>query len=222
MKEAFPQYHWKPTPVLALIGAVLLACGLILIIPLTQLMGNFKPEITTYRKIITLQPPPPPTPPSRELEPPPQQEPPMPELNTPPQALTPKPLDLALNPGIDDAIAMGLQALTFNPEADVIAEIKAVFTFQDLPETPRVLNTPRITFPPELSRRGIKEGKVVLLIEINEQGKAKTLKIISSTHPKLEPVAQRIVKQALFSVPQVDGKAVKVQGKWPLYLQAPQ
>lgn len=221
MQEPFPQYHWQPTRVTALLGAVLLACSLILIIPLTQIMEDLEPEIITYREVVTLPLPPPLVPPSEQVEPQRAEAPPLVPVDTLLETIPPKQLDLSLNPGIGDAVAMGVEHGSFATEVDVMANIKEVFTFADLPQAPQVLNTPRITYPQALIRRGIKEGKVIVLIEINEQGRARVLEMISSTHPKLEPVAKRIVKGARFTIPKVNGEVVKVRGKWPLHLQAP-
>lgn len=221
MVREFPKSHWKLTPVLALIGATLLASALFLIIPLTQLLGDLNSKTITYREILTLKQPPTLAPPSIQPQEP-LEEDPLPKREPEIKALTLNPLELSLNPGIEDALAMGIKMQTFQTELDVVGAIKKVFTFADLPQTPRIINTPRIIFPRELIQRGIKEGKVVLLIEIDERGKAKVLSVISSTHSRLEPVAKGIAKRALFTIPKVNGNPAKVRGEWPLYLQAPQ
>jgi len=198
----------------------LLASILFLIIPFTQLLTGDEPEIVTYREVLTLPPPPPIAPPAQAIELP-KTTPPPPSFEPPIDAIDPNPLTLSLNPGIGDAMAMGINTHGFKIQVDAIGDIQQIFTFADLPTAPRILNTPRITFPRKLIRQNITEGKVVVLIEINEQGQATVLKTISSTHPSLAPMAEGIVQQARFSVSKVDGVPVKVQGKWPLYLKAP-
>ena len=219
MVREFPKSHWKPTSLMALIGAIALASTLFLIIPLTQLLGDLNSNIITYREILTIKPPPPLVPPSIQPEELPKED--LPKLEPEIEELTLNQLELSLNPGIGDALAMGIRMQKFETELDAIEAIRKVFTFADLPQPPHIINTPRITFPRELIQRGIKEGKVVLLIEIDERGKAKVLSVLSSTHSRLEPVAKGIAKRALFTIPEVDGTPVKVQGEWPLYLQAP-
>ncbi|MFW6218012.1 MAG: TonB family protein, partial [Verrucomicrobiota bacterium] len=78
---------------------------------------------------------------------------------------------------------------------------------------------PRFRFPPELARRGVDDGKVIVEIDILPDGRARLRRIISSTHPELEPVARQIVEAARFTKPEVDGRPQTVRGRFPLILQ---
>ena len=216
-----PNPDTEKSSVVAIVGAVVIAFSLFLIVPLTQILAKPPSKIVEYREIVTIKPPLPPTPPSKDIEPLKEPEPAPPEFKQPTENLQLNPLDLTLNPGTGDAIAMGVRTREFESEIDVMGDIEKIFTFADLPQAPRILNTPRITFPKSLTRRGIKDGKVVLLVEIDQKGRARVLKIISSSHPKLEPVAKDVVKRALFTTPEIEGETVTVRGEWPLYLQAP-
>ena len=208
---------------LALIGAAVLSCGIILILPLTQLIQDPAPPFLEFREVVTTELPPPPPPPPKQTIAAPESAA-VPQLSSAAsiENMAFTPLDIKLNPGIGDALAMGAQPYDFETEIDVIAAIQHVFTFADLNEVPHVISTPRFSFPRRLTRRGITSGNVVLLIEIDTRGRAKVLEILSSSHELLEPVAEKIVRESLFSIPKVDGKLQTVRGEWPIYLNAPQ
>ena len=207
---------------LALIGAAMLSFGIILILPLTQLIQDPAPPQLEFREVMTIKLPPPPPPPKQPIAPPEPAAVPQLASAAPIENMAFKPLDIKLNPGIGDALAMGIQSNDFEAEIDVVAAIQQVFTFADLTEVPHIISTPRFSFPRSLTRRGITSGKVVLLIEIDTRGKAKVLEILSSSHELLEPVAEKVVRESLFSIPKVDGEPQTVRGEWPIYLNAPQ
>ena len=209
--------------ILALFGATILTIGLFLLVPITQAIDapNFEKKIIEMPAPIHL---PPPSPPPKSL----------PKVEKIKETSTQKPkleqskasaqikgldFDFTVGMGVELGISGGFG--NFETEIDVVQQVKELFTFDDLSAPPRYISIPRLIFPKELIRRGIKEGKVVMLIEIDETGKAKVLEIISSTHPRLEPEAIRIVRKAKFTLPIINGIPTKVQGEWPLLLKAP-
>lgn len=221
MEREFPQGSPKWTPVLAVLGAIVLAVALFLVIPLTQTLDAATKEVLTYREVVTIQPPPP-TPPAPEEEKQVKQEDmPQPELQEEFQELTLNQLELSLNPGIGEALAMGLRAVEFKTEIDAAAEIERIFSFEDLPEAPRLIVKPTIEFPPTLRRKGIHEGRVELLIEIDEEGRARLLQVLAASHPQMSDTAERMVRQMRFTKPQIGGKPVKVRGRMPLTITDP-
>lgn len=220
MEKNFPEARSSTHSLLAVMGATVLAGSLFFLIPITQSFMELDPEITEIREVVTIDPPkvqdiPPPD----EMEEEVQEE--IPQMREDLQELTLSQLELSLNPGIGDALAMGIQSKDFNTRVDVVSDIKKIFVFDDLAQAPQILSVPRINYPRELQRRGINEGQVVLLIEINEKGKAKVLDIISSAHPTLEQVALKMARQVRFSIPKINGEAVTVRGEWPITLVAP-
>ncbi|MFT5498655.1 MAG: protein TonB [Kiritimatiellia bacterium] len=215
--------RWRWAPLFALAGALVLAALLFLMIPLSR-MGDRPPlpelttrTIRTVRAIPPKAPPPPPVPEDAD-----KRAPPPPRSPNTVAELTLAQLDIALAPGTGDALAMGLNMDGFALHTDLVDDIEKIFDFSELPEVPGLVFIPDIQFPRDLTRRGVKNGKVVLLVVIDETGKPQVEAIRSSTHPSLEAVARRFAERARFSVSKVKGEAVKVRGEWPLILQAPQ
>jgi TonB family protein len=208
-------------PLYSLGSAFLMAMLVFLIIPLTQTTNHQTPKTIDLRNVLMVQPPAP-AKPAKATEQPPAKEPtPTPSFQkqfTEPDFTQ---LELSLNPSIDEALAIGQARTGFEMEADAVSDIKKLFTFSDLPEAPRIINHPKIQFPKELIRRGIKEGRVLALIEIDERGRAKIVSVKSSTHPLLIKEAEKVIRQAQFTGPLIDGVAQRVRGEWPIDLRAP-
>ncbi|MFP4069861.1 MAG: TonB family protein [Opitutales bacterium] len=219
MTPRFPSSRWRWTPLFAIGGAFGTAVFLFLLIPLTQMLDEVeKPDLEVRE--VSFAPPPPDTPPPPPDEPePPEPEQPPPEMPREPPPIEVEALDVALNPGAGDAVAMGIATPDFKTETDPTEDIQELFTFEDLAEAPRLINQPRFRFPPELARRGVDGGKVIVEIDILPDGRARLRRIISSTHPELEPVARQIVEAARFTKPEVDGRLQTVRGRFPLLLQ---
>ena len=219
MNRQFPNSRWKWTPLITIGGAFGTAGLLFLLIPLTQLLDEVEEQDLEVREV-SIAPPPP------ELPPPPPEEPPAPEPDEPPTEMPQEPppiqierLDVALNPGAGDAVAMGIATPDLRMERDMTENIEKLFTFEDLAEAPRLINQPRFRYPASLARRGVNEGKVIVEIDILPSGRARLRRIISSTHPDLEDPAREIVRSARFTKPVIDGQAQTVRGRFPLVLQ---
>ena len=220
MNATLPGSNWKWIPWLAFLGAMVMAAVLFLLIPLTQASFEADHDTTILREIRVSPPPPAPPPPPPPAKAQPKESPP-PEYVQPPDAMVLHELDISLAPGVNDALAIGISDPTLVADYDVVSEIQDIFRFEDLPEAPRAVFVPRFQFPRSLSRRGIKTGTVVLQILIDESGKSTVEKVISSTHPDLTEHATRLASKARFSIPKINGEAVKVRGHWPLTLKAP-
>ena len=192
-----------------------------LIIPLTQTIQSKAPETIDIREVLVMKPPTPAEPPRSAESPPVEEQTPKPAFQKQLTQPSPAQLELSLNPGIDEALAIGLTSAGFETETDAVSDIKKLFTFKDLSEAPRIINYPKIQFPNELIRRGITEGRVVALIEIDEQGRAEIVRVNSSTHPLLIKEAEEIIRQAQFTKPLIDGVPQRVRGEWPISLRAP-
>jgi len=218
MPTTFPNSRWKWTPLIAIGGALGTAGLLFLLIPLTQLLDKVEEPNLKVREVRFSPPPEMPPPPPDEPQPP-EPEPIPPELPQEPPPIQIDALDVALNPGAGDAVAMGIATPNLNMESDMTQDIQKLFTFEDLAEAPRLINQPRFRFPSQLARRGIDEGRVVVEIDILPNGRAELRRIISSTHPDLEEAAREIVRSARFTKPEVDGRAQTVRGRFPLILQ---
>jgi len=218
MRQELPRQTWKWTPYITVGGTLLLAALLFLLIPFTQMLQTPEEPDLTVRKILISAIPPPKSPPLPEETPPPEPLETVPEMPQDPPPIDLQLLDIALSPGSGDAIAMGTPMPQLQ-QTETVQNIQELFSFEDLSEVPRLLHAPNFRFPSSLSRRGINEGKVIVEIEIQTDGRAKLLRISSSTHRELEPVAEAIISRARFTKPLVNGQPQKVRGRFPLILE---
>jgi hypothetical protein len=219
MRTVLPPASLKNNSAIALGGAFVLAVLVFLLISMMQRLDK-EASVLNYREVVLVQPPAPAVPPD-VVKPPPQEKPPKPRFEKQFESINLKQLELSLNPGISNALAVGITSGEFETEIDAIGAIQKMFTFDDLPQAPSIINRPRIQFPQELIQRGVLEGRIVALIEIDEKGRARIIEIISSTHPQLIKTARDVIRQAQFTKPLVGGVARKVRGEWPLFLRAP-
>ena len=202
------------------LAALAVAMFLFLLVPLTQ---DFQDAVITTKEIRSIRyipPPPDVTPPAPEPEVE-AEKPPAPDLIDPPSDLNLTELQVSLNPGVGDSLGVGIARPDFAEEQNLIEDIKDIFRFSDLAQAPRSIYTPRFQFPRSLTVRRVKEGTVVLQILIDETGKASVEKVISTTHQALVETARKVASKSRFSIPKINGRAVKVRGHWPLTLKAP-
>jgi protein TonB len=221
MEQALPVEHNKSRAPLALLGALVMSLLVFLAIPVTQHLGNPRSDVIEFRETLTITPPAP-----TLLPPPPEQvqprEPePKPEFKEQLQDFSLNQLELSLQPSIGGALKMGIASAGFATEVDALSEIQKLFTFADLQSSPRVINSPSIVYPRELIRSGIREGQVLVEIEIDIKGRARVLKIISASDPRFIPAAKEVIRKARFTPPKVGGVPQKVYGEWPIILRAP-
>lgn len=220
MPQEFPSQNWKWAPYIAVGGAFVLAVLLFLLIPLTQMLNSPEPPHVIVREMqLSILPPPPSTPPLPEETPPPEPQKMMEEMRPEPMPVDLPLLDVQLSPGSGDALAMGAPLPTFQTQSDALADIQKLFSFDDMAEAPRLVNTPSFRFPASLAKRGVTQGKVIVEIDILPNGEAKLRRIVSSTHAELEPVAKQIISRARFTKPTVGGQPQTVRGLFPLVLQ---
>jgi TonB family protein len=221
MDREFPKAGNRAFSMVAFLGAIFLATLLFLVIPFTQSLIDVEKEISTFREVIIIPPPviddlvPPEEIPEEVLEEP------LPELEQELQELSLNQLEISLNPGIGDALSMGIKSHNLQTQVNVIGDIKQIFTFKDLPQAPRRLNMPSFTFPSTLIKKGVAVGTVVLLVEINPKGRVEVLEILSSTHKSLEGVAVSFARRSRFTIPKIDGVPRTVRGNYPVTLCAP-
>ncbi|KAF0094862.1 MAG: hypothetical protein E1N59_1597 [Puniceicoccaceae bacterium 5H] len=217
MAQVFPEARWRWTPLVAVGGALLLAALLFCCLLLTQEFSPVDQETVTFREVVVSAAPPRSTPPPPESTPP-QPKPPPPEMTPEAPNVDLQPLDVSLNAGAGDAIAMGVAPPSLDTQMDAVSQIEKVFTFEDLPDAPRLLNAPPYRFPSSLQRQGVHQGRVMVRIKILPDGSAELLNVVSISHAALEPVVRQIIARARFTPPKVDGQAQTVVGNFPLVL----
>ncbi len=192
----------------------LLSLAILLVIPFTQFLTGLKPEEKDVRSFDVVQPPPPPPP---EIEDPPEEPPPEeppPEMSPPPPPMNLAQLELALNPGIGDALsgAGGFEAFDLSPDAALETQL---FNVKDLDELPRPVRQVKME-PPSRFRQERISGLVRVEIMIDESGNTAVRRIIESSHPELEEPARRALAQWTWTPPRKNGEVVKARYVLPI------
>jgi protein TonB len=198
----------------AIILGAALSFGIFILVPFTQMLSGLKPQDKTVRSFDVVQPPPPPPP---ELEEPPEEPPPEeppPEMTPPPPPMSLTQLELALNPGIGDALAGvgGFEAFALSPDAALEAQL---FDVQDLDELPRPIRQVRME-PPTRFRQERISGLVRVEIMIDEEGRTTVRRIIESSHSDLVDPAREALRQWVWSPPKKNGDPVKARYILPI------
>ncbi len=204
---------------LGTVGAVsvLFTLGIFMLIPFTQLLESIgrKDALTVSVDIAPPPPPPPPEPPAEE-EPEPDDTPPPPPPPPPPPQLSLSQLDLALDPGIGDAMAGAFGFGGFDTRPDAMAEMKEFFDVKELDERLRVLNFQAPEKPYNMRRDRI-EGFTRVTFIVDENGNvARVLDFKDTTHRELEEAVRKVINFWKFSSPTKDGRRVKARVEQPI------
>ncbi len=209
----------------AAIGAVAMAALLYLVIPFSQALqgGDYDRWVVREMEVVAIEPPRPPELEEEEEEPEPEpEEEEMPELPEEDFQIEFTQLDVYLNPGMGDAVAIGIQSGAFDLEADTMGAIQDVFDFDELASPPSRINTPRYDYPRQLERQGVREVRLVVEILIDERGRSRFQKILeaSHSHSAVEGLARSLANQVRFTVTEIEGRPVKVRARFPITLQS--
>ncbi len=219
-----PNSDWRPyqTPplsdggarVLSHISAFGLALFIFLALPITQLLSE-KAAASSHILLDAAAMPPPPAPPP---EPPPEEEEvaeeDVPEMEKELQPLDLSQLDVALNPGVGDALNMGSAILGFGVTPDTIAQMD-IFELKDLDNDPQRMVAVAPIYPFQFKREGI-SGWVKLIIVINEKGRVIKADVESSSHREFEQPGIDAIMQWRFEPGTRNGKPVKVRRLQPI------
>ena len=223
MSTRLPSSRPGRIPMVAMAGAVVMATMLYMIIPISQVLQGGDGSRIEYREIepVIIDPP---EPPEVEEEEPEEEEPEeeMPELPQEMLQIELTQLDISLNPGMGDAVAMGIRPSSMDMEADTVGAIQDIFEFDDLANPPSRINTPRYDYPRQLERRGIREIRVVVEILIDESGRARFQRILETSyaHASVDVVARSLANQVRFTVTEIEGRPVKVRARFPITLKS--
>lgn len=187
--------------------------------------------VVTVREIefATLTPPPPPPP----EEPPPEMQPPPPPALTqisavpdPTRVPVPKAeLPMALETPVEDFFAdLAPAPLPTPPKPTPRPPVRppappSHYDANQLDGVPRLLSHGSTTFPSSLARRGVRQGTVVLEVEIATNGSVRVRRVVSSTHQELVAAARRVAAGARFTSPKYRGKTVKALMRWPITIE---
>lgn len=188
-------------------------------LPFTQyLAGLQKPKVEVREFNVTVPPPAftPPEPPPPE--PPPEQEPP-PEMQPPPPQLSLSQLNMALNPGVGNALAGGFSLGEVGVSAAETMEQISLFEISDLDETPTLTRRTPIPWTPRMQREK-KTGMIDMVGVINADGSVSISRVNEVIDDDFERMFRKYFESLEYTKPTVAGKAVsakiyfKVPVKW--------
>ncbi|MBL4801617.1 MAG: energy transducer TonB [Emcibacter sp.] len=199
----------------AIIYALFFSVLLFLCLPLAQIISGSGDKKLIVRSIDIAPPAPPP--PKRPDEPEDQQEEVV-KLQDMTDVVPLEALDIDLNPNVTDALAVAVKTKKFKIRTSLAADFKT-FDLGELDDLPRLINRPLYTYPASLSRRGIKNSVVEVMVIVHENGRLTIKKFTKLDYPELQSAAEKFIRQALFSAPKKDGKAVKGKFILPLELK---
>ncbi len=192
---------------LALIIAVLMALVLGVMLWVTQQLSDMMKPNQTVRTV-DIAPPPPEDPPMIEdFEEPPEPPPPPPKMDTPPPQLSLDALTMSFSAGTGVSMGGAFGVQNFAKEVQSSGEMK--FRLADLDRKPRLLRKGRVQYPSAM-KKAKREGVVRLLLLIDETGRVKVEKVISSDHPDFTAAATTALEKSKYEAPMRNGKKVKV------------
>jgi len=193
----------------SVVAMLLCALGVFFLLPFTQYIssGDLGGERLATVEVALPPPPPPMNEPPPPEEAPPEEAPP--QLQQPPQQLSLSQMELAINPGVGDALAGAFGFDGFGVQPDAAGDLQ-IFDVADLDQAPRRTKTVPPVYPIELKRARI-QGEVRLLIIIDQTGRPKVEKVLESTHREFEAAAITAAEQCLFETPTKDGQAVRAR-----------
>lgn len=187
--------------------AVFLMFGML---PFTQYLAGLQKSKMEVREFNVTVPPPaftPPEPPPPE--PPPEQEPP-PEMQPPPPQLSLSQLNMALNPGVGNALAGDFSLGDVGVSASETMEQISLFEISDLDETPTKRRTPTYNPTPRMKREK-KSGMVDMVGVINPDGTVTITKVNEVIDDEYERFFRQYFEAFVYSKPTVAGKPVTAQ-----------
>ncbi len=189
-------------------GAVGLALGCFLVLPLLQAISATPPADLTLRSVDSAALPPPPPPVEEEPEQEKQEEQKPPELADEAPPLDLAQLELALNPGLgamDGAgdFAIKIQGLTGSGDG----KVDDLFSLADLDQKPR----PIFQQQPLLSAAMRKKlpATVYVVFAVDPSGRVEEPLVQSSTNTLFDPAALAAIKQWKFEPGKRGGQAVR-------------
>lgn len=208
-QDGYKRGSFRSGLVRAFIYGGLITAGIMLVLPFTQMLSALGKEEKKVRSFDIVQPPPPPPP---DIEEPPEEPPPEdppPEMTQPPPPMSLSQLELALNPGIGDAMAGGFGFGGFEVQPDAAADIE-LFDVEDLDELPRPIGNYRIETPIEAKRERI-SGRYRIEVEINQEGRTRAIRALEANPERYKQHAIDFVETIRWTPPLKNGEPVRAR-----------
>ncbi len=191
------------------VAMILVSFAVFLLLPFTQFISADRGDKMEIRTVDVALPPPPPPPP----EPPPPEEQkseePPPQLQRTPPRLSLSQMELALNPGIGDAVAGAFSFDGFGVQPDAVGDLD-IFDVADLDRAPRRVRTVPPVYPSELRKARV-QGEVVLILVIDQTGRARVERVEQSSNREFIQPAVAAAEQCQWEPPTKDGAAVRAR-----------
>lgn len=196
-----------------LLGAAV-ALGLFVLMALAQMIGDVAPPPTDVEETLLAYVPPEIE--ELEEEPPPieEEDEPPPELEETPPQLSLDQLDIALNPGTGGALAGDFAMPVVQTSARDLGTEEFI-DFSDLDQMPRPVGVSGFNFPRRLRKKKV-NGKIILLVKLDETGEVLEVSLESSNLPDFDNFVVNEVRKWRFTPPTHQGRAVKAKARLPI------
>jgi len=199
---------------LGIVLGVLFSFGLFVLMAIAPLVGKVTPPRNELNET-RIAPQPPVMDDFEEPEPPdpPEEEPP-PEMEEPPPEISLDQLEIALNPGTGGSLAGDFALPTMTAGASDLGT-EEFMDFSDLDKPPRLLDRSGFNFPRSLRQKKV-SGRIVVYIELDEQGNVIKAEVAESNLPEFDSYVVQQIKRRQFSAPTFQGKPVKASANLPI------
>jgi len=135
-------------------------------------------------------------------------------MQQPPMQLSVAQLEMALNPGMGDALAGAMAFEGFGVQPDAVEEMK-IFSIEDLDSLPSPVSPPQ--YPPHARlQRARASGSAELQVLIDQRGTVKVERVVSVSHRMWAEVFTTAAETIRFTPPMRNGQAVSVRYILPL------
>jgi protein TonB len=213
-----PRSYRVPSSGRALLLSIVLgaafALTLFVLIALAQMMGAVHaPEKGFDETLVAYVPP--------EIEEIEEEEPPPPEEEEPPEDLAEEPpqlsldqLDIALNPGTGGSLA-GDFALPVAATSSADLGTEEFVDFSELDRIPRPIGVTGMNFPRRLRQKKV-DGRVVVVLKLNEEGEVMEVALGSSNLPEFDDFVVSEVEGWRFTPPTKQGRPVRAKARLPI------
>lgn len=172
-------------------------------------------EIVPLTEVRIYEPPPPPPPPPADSRESGRAGPALALVqNETPVALEIMELDVELAVGALGDLGLGGSGL-----GDGAGAAFETVGLSELDSGPFVTGAPPIVYPEDVLAQGIEEFEVRVHLLINEQGRARLIRIVENPYPSYSPEIEEFVSQVVFSPPTRLGIPVRAEFLWPLLIR---
>lgn len=125
-------------------------------------------------------------------------------------------------PSVAKPVAKPVSKPTIEPAPRPVMKAESVtakseYSLGELDQQPRLLRNPSVVFPSTI--KDANSGRVVVRVAILPSGRCEFVAVVSTTHPELVPLAQRIASGSRFTPPTRQGEAVKAVMTWPITIK---